>query len=514
VDVIFWGNLLRIIQAVVEAAPTILVGLLVAGIFRRLLGQASVRSLFGAGSWRGLPQAWVIGMLLPVCSLGVIPIAREMRQAGIAGGVILAFAMTAPLFNPLSLLYGLTLSEPFVIFAFAMCSLLVVTVVGALWDWIFPNSGQAKDPPPASVPQGWKRMVAVGVAASRELAGPTGIYLLVGLVGVALLSTVLPAGSLQLAVEHDDPWAPLTMAIVAVPAFATPMLAMSQLGSMFAHANSVGAGFALLALGAGMNLGLIAWMFRSYGSVKSATWMTILLGVVIGLSYAVENPLHPHDVEPAGHSHAFDIYCAPFHHLANNPSGLFLTAIEQNVRKDQLYSAAALGLVLLLGCALQIADRHRRVEGWLERPQGEASANAQRLDVVVPNKVVGGVALAGLVAFSVLGCYAYYPPRHEAFADMSKLNVTVVSCALSGNTPEAEHYIPVVNDYTRRMQVGVYLREGELSRYQRMKARVYLDKLELLEHELAHDDNLESINEHAKSVDLAYRRMRRAYEVR
>ena len=47
-------------------------------------------------------------MLMPVCSLGVIPIAREMRRSDLRGGD-LAFAMTAPLFNPLSMLYGLTL---------------------------------------------------------------------------------------------------------------------------------------------------------------------------------------------------------------------------------------------------------------------------------------------------------------------------------------------------------------------------------------------------------------------
>ena len=53
-----------------------------AAIFRRLLGHENTRRLFGCGTRRELPQAWLIGMLLPVCSLGVIPMAREMRTAG------------------------------------------------------------------------------------------------------------------------------------------------------------------------------------------------------------------------------------------------------------------------------------------------------------------------------------------------------------------------------------------------------------------------------------------------
>ena len=96
---------------------------------------------------------------------------------------------------------------------------------------------------------------------------------------------------------------------------------------------------------------------------------------------------------------------------------------------------------------------------------------------------------------------------------MQKINVTVVSCSISGNNQEAEHFIPVMDEWTRRMQVGVYLREGELSEYKRMKARVFLDKLELLEHELAHDDDAEATKELAMSVDLAYRRMRDAYQI-
>ncbi len=137
-EAIFWSAVLRVTQAFVQGAPTILVGLFVAGIFRRLLGHEGTRRLFGSGTWRELPQAWLIGMLLPVCSLGVIPIAREMRRARISGGTILAFAMTAPLFNPLSMLYGLTLSAPFVIFSFAFCTMVVVTAVGAALESNLP----------------------------------------------------------------------------------------------------------------------------------------------------------------------------------------------------------------------------------------------------------------------------------------------------------------------------------------------------------------------------------------
>ena len=77
-------------------------------------------------------------------------------------------------------------------------------------------------------------------------------------------------------------------------------MAMSQIGSMFQHANSVGAAFVLLTLGAGINLGLIAWVFRNYGLTRGFAWMGILLTVVIAIAYAIENPALPRRNRAAG----------------------------------------------------------------------------------------------------------------------------------------------------------------------------------------------------------------------
>ena len=121
-DLLFWGAIVRMSQAAVAACPTIVVGWIVAAVFERILGREGTLKLFGGHTWRQLPYAWLLGMLLPVCSLGVIPFMVQMRKSGIAGGTILAFGLTAPLFNPISVLYGLTLSDPVAIFVFCMCT--------------------------------------------------------------------------------------------------------------------------------------------------------------------------------------------------------------------------------------------------------------------------------------------------------------------------------------------------------------------------------------------------------
>ncbi len=99
----------------------------------------------------------------------------------------------------------------------------------------------------------------------RESIGATGGLALIAVSGTLLIGMLLPHGALQSSVEQNDPLAPALMTAVAIPIYATPMLAMSQLGMMFAHGNSPGAAFSLLLLGTGINIATLFWIAKNYG---------------------------------------------------------------------------------------------------------------------------------------------------------------------------------------------------------------------------------------------------------
>lgn len=504
-ETLLWGAGLRFAQALVQAAPTILIGLIVAGVFRRLLGHEGTRRLFGENSARSLPRAWALGMLLPVCSLGVIPVVREMRRAGVAGGTILAFGLTAPLFNPISVLYGLTLADPIVILTFSFCSLVIVTLVGLGWDRLDRQPCEA-EPEPPKVAFGLRRMLSIAVFGVKDLAGATSLYILCGLLGVAALSLILPPGYLQTAAEHDDPWAPLFMAGVAIPAYATPMTAMVQLASMFQHGNSVGAAFALLVLGAGANLGLLMWSVKSLGGPRTFAWFGLLLIIVLGLAYGVDKPLYPQGVEPAGHTHAFDIYCAPFYPGTIKASERAWHTLREKLAPHETVAIGLLGVGLLTGTGLRLFDRRDRLERWLQQPP----TRQPRLDRELSGAVIGGAALAGLVVASIAGCYIYYPPPGEILAEMRIVNTEVASAAATRDWDTALYWIPIYEDWTRKLQVSMFLRGKPISPYRKAKMKVLQDKLEILEHEVE-DEEIDEAREIGLQVARAYLRLSAAY---
>lgn len=511
ISIMLMGGLVRVLQSFAAAAPTFLVGMLIASIIRYYLGDKGTRRLFGGDSLRSLPQSWLVGMLLPVCSIGVLPILREMRRAGVKPGAMSAFALSAPLFNPLSLLYGLTLSRPMVILLFAFGSLVIVTALGLFWDSIekWSNRKESEDELANQQDQetdgtddaeskdhliGLRRLAATFVHFSRELTGVNLGLTMLALSGLAILATILPYGAMQHSVERDDWFAPLTMLGVAIPVYATPILAMSQLGMMFQHANSPGAAFTLLILGTGMNLATLFWFGKNYGFKATACWTASLIVIVLGISYAINRPLVPPGVEPAGHTHAFDVYANPMsiHHSlgANALYDLVVKELDFSV----IAALSALGVFSLIGIGLRVMKID---EAWLVSTakadsfaSSLSSQDAQArkgLDIVVPPGVIGATMLAGLVAMSVVACFAYYPSAEECLDEISMARAECLAAANSGQAEHALYWLPVWEDWSRRMEVGTFIRTGQIRPYQRMQGYLIRKKLELLEHELEHD---------------------------
>lgn len=515
------GALQRVLEVVIQASPTILVGLMVAAIIRHLMGPDRTRWLFSGPYGIGLLKAWLVGMLLPVCSLGVLPVVREMRRARVSAGSTLTFALTAPLFNPISVLYGLTMADPVVLLSFCLGSLLVVTVLGSLWERLMPVAAMSELDAPATgegettvvgtvegIPHGWRRILGMAVLSARESVGPMLGYAAVTLVGVAVATVLLPHGVLQTRAEHDDLFAPAFMALVAVPLYAAPMTVMMQLASMFQHGNSIGAAFSLLVLGAGLNLGLMIWLLRNHPPGRTAICLASLVLLTISVAYAFDRPLYDSGVESAGHTHAFDGYCNPFVEGHIDPWTQIGRNLADAIRPDEIVGGILLAFFILFGAVLAIVDPRGRLEQTLAR----APAKSRRSwDVELPEWVLGSVAIVALILASLFGCYLYYPPKQTILAEMRMVHAEVFSAANSGDWDTALYWIPIYDDWSRKLMVSEYLRGNSVSEYRRAKSEVLLEHLERLEHDVE-DQRSAACQARVRKLNAAFLRFRRAFE--
>lgn len=80
----------------VEMAPYLLLGFATAALLRMFISEETVKRHLGARGSRQTLKAALIGVPLPLCSCGVIPVAASIRKQGGSAGAVTSFTASTP----------------------------------------------------------------------------------------------------------------------------------------------------------------------------------------------------------------------------------------------------------------------------------------------------------------------------------------------------------------------------------------------------------------------------------
>lgn len=78
-------------------APYILFGLLFAGMLHELVPESLVTKHLGSDNVASVAKSTLLGIPLPVCSCGVIPLATSIKKSGASRGATLSFLISTPI---------------------------------------------------------------------------------------------------------------------------------------------------------------------------------------------------------------------------------------------------------------------------------------------------------------------------------------------------------------------------------------------------------------------------------
>ena len=288
-------------------------------------------------------------------------------------------------------------------------------------------------------------------------------YYLLGLAGNAVLACCLRHGAMQRAMAHHDHLAPLRMVWLSIPAYMSPLNGMMRIGSMFEHGNSVGAAFVLLVLGIGMSLGTLAWLTVDFGWRRVAPWFAVYVALVLAIAYACEPLLWDHAKVEADHTHAFDDLSSPFSPARENTPAT-MRALGPAEARRAVRPVRAVGRHLPgdpVGGRRHAAGRRpprpgRAVAGRPADARGDVSRGWDRR---LSGVFVGGTAILGLVVFSVVGAYVYYPDRAFCLERMRAIAGDTRATLRDGRVDESIRYLEQWDLVARQLQVGCYLRD-------------------------------------------------------
>jgi uncharacterized membrane protein YraQ (UPF0718 family)/copper chaperone CopZ len=308
----FWDRLVEIpgdFWAVLSTmSPYLLFGFFVAGLLSVLISQRLVeRHLGGRGLWP-VVKAAMLGVPLPLCSCGVIPVSAGLRRHGASRGATTSFLISTPQTGVDSILvtYSL-LGGVFAIFRPLFA--LVSGIVGGLLVSIF-GPGPTGSPAAETAGQDHdedkpictdacclptragkiRRIFAYGFV---DLPADIGKSLLIGLVIAALISAVLPPGTFARWLE------PLTaslgplgvelvtifaMMLAGVPIYvcATASIPIAAV-LVIDQGLSPGAAFAFLMTGPATNAATIATVWKVMGRRTTIIYvLTMSVAAIVG----------------------------------------------------------------------------------------------------------------------------------------------------------------------------------------------------------------------------------------
>ncbi len=274
-----------------EMAPYLLFGFLAAGILHVLLRPRFVERLLGAPGWKSNLKATVLGIPLPVCSCGVLPLAASLKREGASSGSTLAFLTATPQTGVDSILATHALMGPvftgFRVGVAFICGWLTGTVADLLETGKIETSGQASETeektgkeegccssegsccedegPVAEEKEGWwskgKRALVYGfVTLPEDIARA----LTVGLILAAALGVFMPTSWIEANLSNG--WLTFfLMTVIAIPIYVCSTGSIPLAFAFMKVGISPGAALVFLIAGPATNAATLSVIWKQMG---------------------------------------------------------------------------------------------------------------------------------------------------------------------------------------------------------------------------------------------------------
>lgn len=281
-------NLLAVFwDFVVESAPWLLFGYLLAGVVKQLIPSSWVNRQLATPGLLSVVKGAIIGAPLPLCSCGVIPAALAVRHAGASKGATSSFLVATPETGVDSISFSYAVLGPVFAVARPLAALFSAVVAGILVN-VF--DGEDARPAPAASASGCcggKSAVTAAPTSLRQKVGgairygygtmiaDTAKWLVIGLIGATLVTAVVPQSFFL--EWGDGVIAMLVMVVVGLPMYICATASTPVAVSLLFAGLSPGAALVFMLTGPATNIATMGVIREQLGD-KSL--LAYLVGVI------------------------------------------------------------------------------------------------------------------------------------------------------------------------------------------------------------------------------------------
>ncbi|MBR4523089.1 MAG: permease [Kiritimatiellae bacterium] len=273
--------LLSFVHVFAMMAPWLVFGFLMAGIIAVWIPRSWVNRMMGGSSGLGgILRAVAIGVPLPICSCGVLPIAAGLRKHGAGKGPTAALLVSTPQTGVDSILATYALMGP----VFAVARPVAAALTGIVGGMVVSAVGgeDAGNVAVEEAPVASRGFKAIWFQAYRRLLGSVAKPLAIGLAISALVTVLVPDNFFAEAFRGNDWLAMPVMALVGFPMYVCSTASIPIAASLILKGVSPGAAFVFLMVGPAMNAMSLTTVSALVGrKAVIAYLLTILVGAIL-----------------------------------------------------------------------------------------------------------------------------------------------------------------------------------------------------------------------------------------
>lgn len=267
-----------------ESAPALLLAYLIAGLASTMLPDSSVAWMARGGSLTQASRGVLVGLPLPICSCGVVPLYQSLIKRGAPPAAAMAFLVATPelgldaVFISFPLLGGpMAIAR---VAAAGVVALLVGMIVGKLLQGAQVPS-HAAGVPSQDAPEPLGPRIVRGLRTGvEELVDQTAPWILIGLAIAAVASPLLEGRWLARIPGGIDV---VLFAVLGLPTYVCASAATPMVAALLAGGATPGAAIAFLLTGPATNATTFGVLASLHGR-RVALWFS---GTIIALSVGV-----------------------------------------------------------------------------------------------------------------------------------------------------------------------------------------------------------------------------------
>lgn len=286
----FYGLLL-------DSAPALLLAYVAAGLVSAFAPAAAGAWMSRGGRLTQAARGMAVGLPLPICSCGVVPLYRTFVGQGASPAAAMAFLVATPELG----LDAVFMSVPLLGTGMAAARVAAATVVALLVGWLvggFVRRTVAPDPTAqsASTRGGWPGRLRSGLRVGLvDVVDDTAPWILAGLGVAAAMTPFMGTQVLASVAGRADV---LVFALLGIPVYvcasaATPLVAVLLVGGV-----SPGAALAFLITGPATNITTFGVLSQLHGRRVAVLFCIAIIIVTVGLGYTL-NATFPDLAQPA-----------------------------------------------------------------------------------------------------------------------------------------------------------------------------------------------------------------------